>query len=72
MDLPPPRCFDEPATEGPVAGVALNRERYDGLLQSYYDRHGWDERGIPRRSTLEDLGLTAEPAELAEESLHHP
>jgi len=66
MDYPPARWFDEPLTRGALKGQHLDRERYDGLLQVYYDRRGWDRRGIPTRATLEGLGLAAEAARLAE------
>jgi aldehyde:ferredoxin oxidoreductase len=61
-DYPPAAWFD-PAnadTEGPVAGRVLEYEKYDGLLQHYYDIRGYDARGIPTRATLEALGLAVE------------
>jgi aldehyde:ferredoxin oxidoreductase len=27
------------------------------MLQAYYKRRGWDERGIPTKGTLKRLGL---------------
>jgi aldehyde:ferredoxin oxidoreductase len=27
------------------------------MLQKYYKKRGWDERGIPTKSTLKRLGL---------------
>ena len=65
MDYPPARWFDEPLTAGALAGKHLDREKYDGLLQIYYDRRGWDRRGIPTRATLDGLGLSAEAEQLA-------
>jgi len=61
-DYPPAVWFD-PAnadTEGPIAGRHLEYDRYDALLQHYYDIRGYDQRGIPTRATLESLGLSAE------------
>jgi aldehyde:ferredoxin oxidoreductase len=61
-DYPPAAWFD-PAnadTEGPVAGRVLEYEKYDGLLQHYYDIRGYDARGIPTRATLQALGLAVE------------
>ena len=61
-DYPPAAWFD-PAnadTEGPIAGKILERDKYDGLLQHYYDIRGYDTRGVPTRATLESLGLDAE------------
>jgi aldehyde:ferredoxin oxidoreductase len=57
MDVPPPRWFEEPLTEGPMKGEKLDRAKYDSMLQVYYRKRGWDERGVPRKSTLKNLGL---------------
>jgi aldehyde:ferredoxin oxidoreductase len=62
LDYPPAVWFD-PAnvdTEGPIAGLHLEYEKYDGLLQHYYELRGYDRRGIPTRATLERLGLAAQ------------
>jgi len=64
MDFPPPRWFDEPTTKGPLKGSILEREKYDMLLQAYYDKRGWDRRGIPTKSTMIRLGLEKEAEEL--------
>jgi aldehyde:ferredoxin oxidoreductase len=58
MDVPPLRWFEEPLTEGPFKGGKLDRGKYDAMLQAYYRKRGWDEFGIPRKSTLKRLGLT--------------
>ena len=61
-DYPPAAWFD-PAnadTDGPIAGRHLEYDKYDALLQHYYDIRGYDRRGIPTRATLEQLGLAAE------------
>jgi len=63
-DYPPAAWFD-PAnvdTEGPIAGRHLEYDKYDELLQHYYDIRGYDRRGIPTKATLEALGLAAEAA----------
>ncbi|MEB3861665.1 MAG: aldehyde ferredoxin oxidoreductase family protein [Desulfurococcales archaeon] len=57
MDMPPARWFKHPLTKGPLAGARLDLDKYNELLNHYYDLRGWDERGVPRRSTLEKLGL---------------
>jgi aldehyde:ferredoxin oxidoreductase len=61
-DYPPDAWFDPSFadTEGPIAGRILERDKYDGLLQHYYDIRGYDTRGIPTRATLDGLGLGAE------------
>jgi aldehyde:ferredoxin oxidoreductase len=53
---------DNADTEGPIAGMYLDRDKYDELLGHYYDIRGYDDRGIPTRATLEQLGLTEEAA----------
>ena len=59
----PPAAWFTPAnadTDGPLAGKILEYDKYDGLLQHYYDIRGYDRRGIPTRATLERLGLHEE------------
>jgi len=57
MDVPPTRWFEEPPTKGALKGVKLDRTKYDAILQHYYKKRGWDERGIPTKTTLKKLGL---------------
>ena len=57
MDVPPARWFDDPLTRGPLKGAKLDRTKYDAMLQTYYKKRGWDERGIPTETTLNRLGL---------------
>jgi len=57
QDYPPARWFDEPITKGPYKGATLDRNRYEVMLQWYYQRRGWDRRGIPTEATLKRLGL---------------
>jgi aldehyde:ferredoxin oxidoreductase len=57
MDVPPARWFEEPTTKGPLKGMKLDRTKYDLMLQAYYERRGWDNRGIPFKTTLNRLGL---------------
>ncbi len=57
MDYPPRRWFEEPLSEGPLKGAHLDKDKYDQLLSYYYQKRGWDDRGIPTRATLEKFGL---------------
>jgi aldehyde:ferredoxin oxidoreductase len=62
----PPGIWFEPSnadTEGPIAGKFLERDKYDGLLQHFYDQRQWDRRGIPTRRLIQTLGLEAEAAD---------
>jgi len=58
MDYPPARWFKHPLTKGPFAGAKLDIVKYDEMLSQYYKLRGWDENGIPLRSTLEKLNLS--------------
>ncbi len=58
MDMPPARWFEEPLTKGPLKGSKLSKDSYEQLLSWYYEARGWDDRGIPRKSTLIKLGLS--------------
>jgi aldehyde:ferredoxin oxidoreductase len=58
MDVPPMRWFKEPLTKGPLKGSKLDLAKYNVMLQKYYRKRGWDERGIPKKITLKKLGLS--------------
>ena len=58
LDVPPMRWFKEPLTEGPLTGSVLNQEKYNNMLNTYYQKRGWDKNGVPKRETLQRLGLT--------------
>ena len=64
LDYPPAVWFDPSNvdTEGPIAGKCLEYDKYDGLLQHYYDIRGYDKRGIPTKPTAVALGLADEAA----------
>ena len=66
FDYPPDRWFDEPLTKGELKGKHLSRSGYDNLLNSYYSKRGWDERGVPTKTTMLNLGLEKEAEELSE------
>jgi aldehyde:ferredoxin oxidoreductase len=65
MDIPPMRWFKEPLTEGKMKGSVLDYEKYNNMLSIYYEKKGWDERGIPKKNTLEQLGLVDEANQLS-------
>jgi len=57
LDMPPEKWFKYPLTKGPLAGSKLDYDKFNSLLDHYYDIRGWDSRGVPTRATLERLGL---------------
>ena len=58
MDFPPKRWFNEPLSEGPFKGAKLDRAKYDTMLEAYYAKRGWDQRGVPKKAKLNQLGLS--------------
>lgn len=64
MDYPPKKWFITSLTKGPLKGAKLDIDHYDHMLSIYYEERGWDERGIPRKSILEKLGLSSEAQEI--------
>jgi aldehyde:ferredoxin oxidoreductase len=56
-DYPPIRCFEEPVPDGPLKGAVLDKQKYEDLLNSYYEHRGWSDDGVPHEKTLSDLGL---------------
>lgn len=65
-DYPPEIWFDpsNADTEGIIAGKILEWDKYEQLLDHYYQLREWDRRGIPKRHTMEKLGLSEEAKEL--------
>jgi len=58
-DQPPERFLTEEIKTGPHAGIKLDAEKWNQLLDRYYRLNGWDiETGWPTKSTLEKLGLS--------------
>ena len=57
-DYPPERFMEEPIKSGPMKGEKLSRERWDEMLDEYYELHDWDKAtGWQSRECLEALGL---------------
>ena len=56
-DTLPERYFSEPVPEGPARGEVILREEFDNMLDEYYRLHGWDQNGVPKRTTLEKLEI---------------
>ncbi len=57
-DYLPDLYFDEPIPSGPTKGIRVSREKFERLLDEYYEIHGWDKNGVVPQETMEKLGLT--------------
>lgn len=55
LDAPSQRYGSTPL-DGPAAGVGIQAQ-WEEMLADYYELLGWDEKGVPRRETLEALGI---------------
>ncbi|NLG32793.1 MAG: aldehyde ferredoxin oxidoreductase family protein, partial [Syntrophomonadaceae bacterium] len=57
-DYPPLRAMEEPNPAGVNMGFYLEKDKFDALLNEYYDLHGWDkETSYPTRRILTNLNL---------------
>ena len=58
------RYFDEKTPSGldVVRNKSIDREKFKTMVDEYYRLHGWDKNGVPRKETLEKLGLETEPS----------
>lgn len=70
MDMPPVKWFTQPLTKGPLKGSKLDTEGYIKMLKHYYSIRGWDENGVPTKSTLEKLGLSYAALKLEKLGIH--
>lgn len=53
-DTLPWRCLNEPMPNGPAKGNIVPLER---MLIEYYKERGWNKNGIPKKETINKLGL---------------
>jgi aldehyde:ferredoxin oxidoreductase len=56
-DTLPRRYFEEPVPEGPAKGAVILRDEFERMLDEYYQLHGWDLNGLPKKTTLRRLGI---------------
>jgi aldehyde:ferredoxin oxidoreductase len=56
--MPTPRDLNEPIPTGNLAGWKIDEEKYNRMLDEYYELHGWDKgTSFPTKKTLVELGL---------------
>jgi len=57
-DFLPRRITDMPVSAGPYQGAFLELDKYNSMLDEYYNAHGWDPvTGRQKKDTLLRLGL---------------
>lgn len=56
-DTLPDHYFDVPVPDGPSKGHYIDRNEFQKMLDEYYELHGWDNNGIPKKETISKLGL---------------
>jgi aldehyde:ferredoxin oxidoreductase len=57
-DMLPERDFTDPIPTGKTTGIKLDKQKFTNMLQTYYQKRGWDKEGRPTREKLNELGLT--------------
>jgi len=60
------RYFDEPCKRGAIdiIGSCIDREKFNKVLDEFYELKGLDKNGNPKKKTLKELGLEKEPTHL--------
>lgn len=72
-DLPPKKFVEIPVHAGIFKGERIDLEKWNRMLDEYYDLHGWDrESGWPMEKTLSALGLQEVAVKLADEGISIP
>jgi aldehyde:ferredoxin oxidoreductase len=56
-DMPSPRFYEEAPTSGATKGQITKLEDVNRLLDMYYEQRGWNQDGLPKPETIENLGL---------------
>jgi len=48
---------DEPVPNGPHKGEKLDPQKWEQMLDRYYNLRGWNQNGVPTKEKLNELGL---------------
>ena len=56
-DYLPDLYFNQPIPDGPTKGEYIDKEKFEMLLDDYYQLHGWNSDGIPTMETVNRLNL---------------
>jgi aldehyde:ferredoxin oxidoreductase len=57
-DTLPFKVMSEEIPQGPHKGHRVPPEKLQELLDSYYQKRGWDKNGVPGKERLQRLGLS--------------
>jgi len=63
-DTLPARFFEEHIEDGPAKGEIIPRDKFEKMLDLYYEIRGWNKEGVPTESKLNELGLSGLSDEL--------
>jgi aldehyde:ferredoxin oxidoreductase len=55
-DRLPDKCF-EPVLGETSQSAVIERQKFETMLDEYYERRGWDRDGIPQKAKLDELGI---------------
>ncbi|MBW2553801.1 MAG: aldehyde ferredoxin oxidoreductase family protein [Deltaproteobacteria bacterium] len=61
---------NEPVPNGPYKGEKIDSEKWEVMLDEYYRLRGWDEKGIPKKEKLKELGLDDVADELEQKGVY--
>ena len=50
-DSLPHKVWANPPLTGPNAGKVIDRKYFQNLLSKYYSKRGWDDNGIPQKTS---------------------
>jgi len=68
-DLPPKRFREEEVKSGPYKGFKIEENKYNEMLDEFYELSGWDKKtGMQTRTGLEKLGLKDIAEKLAKQN----
>jgi aldehyde:ferredoxin oxidoreductase len=56
-DYLPDLYYDAPVPDGPTRGEYIDREKFEEMLDEYYQLHGWDSNGVPTPATVNRLRI---------------
>jgi len=59
-ERPPRRLFEKTVSDGLFKGEILHNEKFDTMLDEYYELRGCDKDGVPKEETFDQLNLSNE------------